>query len=70
MMTRDGFTFLAMGFTGERAAQFKEAYISAFNEMENRLKHGGVELEKAIYFSGLILCAPLWEGWKKWTDQK
>ena len=33
-MTRDGFTFLAMGFTGKKAAQFKEAYIKRFNEME------------------------------------
>lgn len=38
LMTRDGFTFLAMGFTGEKAARFKEAYISAFNQMERRLK--------------------------------
>ena len=38
LMTRDGFTFLAMGFTGEKAARFKEAYISAFNQMEARLK--------------------------------
>lgn len=38
LMTRDGFTFLAMGFTGEKAAQFKEAYIAAFNQMEARLK--------------------------------
>lgn len=33
-MTRDGFVFLAMGFTGKEAAQWKEAYINAFNEME------------------------------------
>lgn len=33
-MTRDGFTFLAMGFTGKKAAQFKEEYIKRFNEME------------------------------------
>lgn len=37
-MTRDGFTFLAMGFTGKVAAQFKEAYINAFNEMEEKLR--------------------------------
>lgn len=37
-MTRDGFTFLAMGFTGKIAAQFKEAYISAFNAMEKKLR--------------------------------
>ncbi|ELP3923324.1 Rha family transcriptional regulator [Escherichia coli] len=37
-ITRDGFAFLAMGFTGKRAAQFKEAYINAFNEMEQQLQ--------------------------------
>ncbi len=34
LMTRDGFTFLAMGFTGARAAEFKERYIAEFNRME------------------------------------
>lgn len=38
-ITRDGFAFLAMGFTGKRAAQFKEAYINAFNQMESRIRH-------------------------------
>lgn len=37
-MTKDGFTFLVMGYTGAKAAQFKEAYINAFNQMEGRLK--------------------------------
>ncbi|MFK1372473.1 Rha family transcriptional regulator [Pseudomonas aeruginosa] len=39
-MTRDGFTFLCMGFTGKEAAKWKEAYINAFNQMEHALKHG------------------------------
>ena len=33
VLTRDGFTLLAMGFTGARAMQFKVAYINAFNRM-------------------------------------
>lgn len=33
-MTKDGFAFIVMGFTGKRAARFKEAYIKRFNEME------------------------------------
>lgn len=37
VMTRDGFTLLVMGYTGEKAMQFKKAYIAAFNEMEHRL---------------------------------
>ncbi|MEN8720084.1 MAG: Rha family transcriptional regulator [Oceanococcaceae bacterium] len=36
-LTRDGFTLLAMGFTGKRALQFKLAYIDAFNRMEKAL---------------------------------
>ncbi|MCT3308839.1 hypothetical protein EFP47_03985, partial [Lactiplantibacillus pentosus] len=30
-MNRDGFTLLAMGFTGDKALQFKLQYIKAFN---------------------------------------
>lgn len=37
-MTRDGFTFLAMGYRGKKAAQFKEAYIKRFNEMEKFIR--------------------------------
>lgn len=33
-MTRDGFVFLCMGYRGKKAAQFKEAYINRFNQME------------------------------------
>ena len=36
LITRDGFTLLVMGYTGERAMRFKKAYIAAFNEMESR----------------------------------
>jgi len=36
-LTRDGFTLLAMGFTGKKALAFKLAYIKAFNDMEAEL---------------------------------
>ena len=36
-ITRDGFTLLAMGFTGKEAMRFKLAYIAAFNRMEAEL---------------------------------
>ena len=36
-ITRDGFTILAMGFTGAKAMKFKLAYIEAFNRMEAEL---------------------------------
>lgn len=38
LITKDGFSMLAMGFTGEKAFKFKEAYINAFNAMELELK--------------------------------
>jgi Rha family phage regulatory protein len=38
LMTKNGFTFLAMGFTGEKAARFKEAYINQFDAMEAELR--------------------------------
>jgi Rha family phage regulatory protein len=57
-ITRDGFAFLCMGFTGAKAAQFKEAYINAFNAMEAKLttnylntRHG--QHAPAGLFSGL-----------------
>jgi len=37
-MTRDGFAFLCMGFTGNKAAKWKEAYIEAFNKMEEYIR--------------------------------
>jgi Rha family phage regulatory protein len=33
LLTRDGFVFVAMGFTGSKAAIFKISYINRFNEM-------------------------------------
>lgn len=38
-MNRDGFTLLAMGFTGEKALRFKLDYIKAFNAMEETIKN-------------------------------
>lgn len=37
LMNRDGFTLLAMGFTGKEAVQWKLKYIEAFNQMEKQL---------------------------------
>lgn len=38
LLTRDGFSLLAMGFTGEKALKWKLEYIRAFNEMEAELR--------------------------------
>ena len=37
-MTKDGFSFLVMGYTGEKASQFKEVFINEFNKREMMLK--------------------------------
>lgn len=47
-ITRDGFTLLAMGYTGEKAMRFKEAYIKQFNAMERMLQGKLIEREKGI----------------------
>lgn len=68
LITRDGFAFLAMGFTGARAAKFKEAYITAFNEMERRIngfhaqpkkyeRSGDFVLEERV--SGIYYAVPI-----------
>lgn len=48
LMTRDGFTILAMGYTGEKAMRFKESYIRQFNAMEKALIGKIKEREKGI----------------------
>lgn len=48
VMTRDGFTLLVMGYTGELAMKFKESYIRQFNAMEAALIGKTVEREKGI----------------------
>lgn len=47
-ITRDGFTLLVMGYTGEKAMKFKEAYIRQFNAMEKALIGKLKEREKGI----------------------
>lgn len=37
-MNRDGFAFIAFGFTGKKADDFKIKYIDAFNQMEQHIK--------------------------------
>ncbi|EJD4628539.1 Rha family transcriptional regulator [Campylobacter coli] len=43
-LTRDAFSLLVMGFTGEKAYKWKVEFIKAFNEMEKRLRN--IEYEK------------------------
>lgn len=47
-MNRDGFTLLAMGFTGKKALRFKMQYIEAFNKMEEQIKTGGFKVPSTM----------------------
>jgi Rha family phage regulatory protein len=47
-VTRDGFSFLVMGYTGEKAAQFKEQFIAEFNKRELMLKSDEYILSRAF----------------------
>ena len=58
LMTRDGFSLLAMGFTGKKALQWKIKYIEAFNQMEEALKNPRARKElpplpKCKYFNSV-----------------
>lgn len=41
LMNRDGFSLLAMGFTGKEALEWKIKYIDAFNQMEAHIRREG-----------------------------
>ena len=45
-MTKDGFTLLAMGFTGKKAIEFKINYINAFNQMADFILSDGINLQQ------------------------
>ncbi|MBW1466944.1 antirepressor, partial [Campylobacter jejuni] len=53
-LTRDAFSLLVMGFTGEKAYKWKILFIKAFNEMEKRLKNLEQEkMEKLAFHQSL-----------------
>ena len=47
-INRDGFSLLAMGFTGKEALRWKVQYIKAFNEMESKLMSPEYIMAKAL----------------------
>ena len=53
-MTRDGFSLLVMGFTGERAYKWKIEFIAAFNKMEAMIKRGNSHLDAIINNMGAL----------------
>jgi Rha family phage regulatory protein len=55
-MTKDGFTFLVMGYRGKKAAKFKEAYINRFNAMEEFIKNlATAKLEHPAFTDAVML---------------
>lgn len=72
-MNRDGFTLIAMGFTGQKALKFKLKYIEAFNEMENRLRQRQIQQPAnnfpKSYAEALRVIANLTERIKKSDDE-
>lgn len=75
-MTRDGFTLLAMRFSGKRALDFQVAYIQAFNAMERHLKNQreGLQyrcLAKELEFKNeKQKVSAHARGMRKWQDDK
>jgi Rha family phage regulatory protein len=71
-MKRDGFMFLVMGFTGDKAAEIKEKFIYAFNDMYTYIK----QLEQNKYnehwldirFKGKLLRCSLTDEIKKFVE--
>lgn len=76
LMTKDGFSLLAMGFSGKRALSFKVAYIGAFNAMDQyiRVQHTGLTaryFEQLSEFKGKKEVATIHgRGLSKWGKEK
>ncbi|EHX1471633.1 Rha family transcriptional regulator [Escherichia coli] len=68
-ITRDGFAFLAMGFTGKLAARFKEAYINAFNQMERSLSGAGAADMSSVAQNARGVYLHLREIYQIWRSQ-
>jgi Rha family phage regulatory protein len=49
-LTRDGFTFIAFSFTGEKAFQWQWDFIDAFNQMEAALKQKTERRASALFY--------------------
>lgn len=57
-INRDGFTLLAMSFTGKEALEWKLKYIEAFNRMEETIRSGGLIQDNRLEIARMILEAP------------
>ena len=74
-MTRDGFALVAMGFTTDKAIDFKIAYINQFNEMERIIREGvtlSVEIDRAClaYEDDKQTASYCGKGLSKWKKKR
>lgn len=67
-ITRDGFAFLAMGFTGKEAAKWKEQFINAFNRMEQLLTQALITEHHSL-LEGVFSRRPQWRETVDYTKQ-
>lgn len=66
-ITRDGFVFLCMGFTGAQAALWKERYIQAFNQMETALRANLPSPERLSQLQAeLLIARPDWQALQRY----
>lgn len=56
-MTKNGFLFLAMGWTGKKAAMLREGYLAAFDLMEAELRSGLALTREQALLSTLAMVA-------------
>jgi anti-repressor protein len=56
IMTKDGFSAVVLGFTGEQAIKFRWEYIEAFNKMEEAIKSGNFKIPQT-YSEALMIAA-------------
>ncbi len=54
-LTRAGFAMTALGFTGKKAIQFREAYITRFDEMETALSEKQIKKLEQEYVGAKYL---------------
>lgn len=57
LITKDGFSFLVMGYTGKEAARFKEMYINEFNNLREKVKNNVSPLDERTVRIALLKTA-------------
>lgn len=69
-ITRDGFVFLVMGFTGHQASIWKEKYIQAFNQLEQEASEKKALEIPAFVKKALLNSNPRWKDILRYKNAK